>query len=151
MYRAGHLVWLWTVPLGPGIIHSVDPTDDEELVDVESASYASLDEIEPHLAGRCRGAYLDRFFAVSELSPLRRLQAEEMLAISRGVTGNGELVLRFEFPFMGSTTWHEWDGSESAAVGAAEEEGQLKGADVRKDQARHGATGWEQGFDSEDS
>jgi hypothetical protein len=114
--------------------------------DFEAAEYQPLVAVHPALDNRWRDRFLDRFFAVSELSEKRRSVAKAMLSIDRGVMPDGGLVLRYKSPFMGSTTWYEWDGSEDEALRMADEEGDLKGYDVGCDQT-HGPTGWEPEFD----
>ena len=69
-----------------------------------------------------------------------------MLELHRGVLPSGDLLLRVHFPFMGSTSWRGWDGTEEGAVGAIDEEAYLKAQDLAHDQT-HGPTGWETEFD----
>ena len=120
--------------------------NEDEYLDIEAASYEPLALVDPKLDRRLRDKYVSLFLAESELSEKRYDEAFEMLAISRGVLPDGELVLRVEFPFMGSTSWREWDGSDEEAIASIEEEARTKAYDVGFDQAR-GPTGWEPEFD----
>ena len=122
--------------------------NEDEYLDVEAASYEPLALVDPELDRRLRDKYASLFLAESELSEKRHDEAFEMLSISRGVLPDGELVLRVEFPFMGSTSWREWDGSDEGAIASIEEEARTKAYDVGFDQA-HGPTGWEPEFDEE--
>ena len=62
--------------------------------------------------------------------------------------GDGTVILRIDFDFMGSTEWHTCDGTPSSALAVADEVGNRQGRDVERDQAE-GPTGWESEFDNE--
>jgi len=98
----------------------------DSLFDVDSAVYVSLDDIDANLSDLWREHFLDQFFLVSELSRERRGQAKGMLGLHRGVAPDGTLFLRVEFPFMGITEWHEWDGTEQHAMTTAEDMGSAR-------------------------
>lgn len=125
----------------------MDADAEETFFDVDSADYRSLDEVDERLANLIREHFLDRFFEESALSARRRPQARAMLELHDG-HGHDTRILRLTFPFMGSTTWYEWDASEGDAVRIADEAGRARGYEVGYDQA-HGPTGWEPEFDGE--
>ncbi|MDQ4068660.1 MAG: hypothetical protein M3203_04165, partial [Actinomycetota bacterium] len=122
--------------------------DDDEFLDVEAASYQPLTAVDPELDRRLRHTYVSLFLSESELSERRYGQAYEMLSISRGILPDGRRLLRVDFPFMGSTSWREWDGTEEEALASIHEEARARAYDVGFDQA-HGPTGWETEFDEE--
>src|SRR3954451_23438297 len=128
----------------PGIISGWTSERKEmaEYVDADDANYQALSTVDADLDERLRDRYVKLFLAQSGLSWQRYDQAFEMLSLARGVLPNGELLLRIEFPFMGSTTWRGWDGSEPGALQSVEEEAHLKAREVGLDQAE-GPTGWE--------
>ncbi len=122
--------------------------DSDDLRHFDAAVYSRVDDIDPTLAISWRGRFLDHFFATSGLSEHRRQEATEMLKLDRGLAADVTLLLRVEFPFMGSTEWSEWDGSAEEALQIAEDMGSRQGAVVGYDQA-HGPTGWEVEFDDD--
>jgi hypothetical protein len=85
------------------------------------------------------------FLSESELSERRYGQAYETLSISRRTLPDGRFFLRVDFPFMGSTSRWEWDGSEEERASILDE-ARTRAYDVGFDQA-HGPTGWEAEFD----
>ncbi|HEV3364290.1 MAG TPA: hypothetical protein VG795_09155, partial [Acidimicrobiia bacterium] len=84
-----------------------------------------------------------RFLHDACLSDRRYEQARDMLQIDEGTTPLGHSLLRVTFPFTGSVTTQEWDGTEEDAEAMIDSVAEALAEDVEADRPVFGPTGWE--------
>ncbi len=70
-----------------------------------------------------------------------------MLVLEEGTTPLGRSVLRVTFPFTGSRTTQEWDGTDEEAEAVLDQLAVSLGEDVEGDRSMGGPTGWEREYD----
>lgn len=125
--------------------------DDARRADFNAASFELLSAEKPELARRLSASFVDVFLGSAHLSPRRRDEALAMLVLESGVTPIGQGLLQVRFPFTGSTTTTEWDGSDEDAEDIITSLAISLAEDVEGDRSMSGPTGWEAEDEGESS
>lgn len=119
------------------------PDDDENWRDFHAASFRLLRQSRRDLAGKLAQRFVNEFLREADLSPQRREEALQMLVLEEGTTPTGISLLRVSFPFTGSTTTTEWDGTTGDAEDMINELAHSLADDVKADGEPFGFTEWE--------
>jgi len=127
-----------------------DPNDDETRADRDwnTARFEPLEDLDPSLADELTALLVDEFLSAGGLSARRREQALREVALRRGVTGAGVLILAAELPLGSGQPEYEWDGTLAEARTIARSMGEVAGRTIAAERVRGcGDTGWEPRFD----
>ena len=126
---------------------SCTENEDEDWRDFHAAVFRPLAERHPDLAVRLAEGFVREFLRKAELSQRRYGEALHMLVLEEGTTPLGRAVLRVTFPFMGSTTTVDWDGTADDAEASINSLAETLATDAEGDRDMSGPTGWEPEFD----
>ena len=124
-----------------------EDSEDEEWQDFHAAVFRQLADNHAALANELAERFVRRFLQNANLSRSRHREALDMLVLEEGTTPQGRSVLRVTFPFTGSTTTLDWDGSAEDAEASIDALTDTLAYDIEGDQDMVGPTGWEAEFD----